>query len=141
MTPPQSPDFNPDATAAQRQGSAARRQYAMNTPEKPSAGSLHPACSATDRNVELAISTMNRRIDEFSELQKGWDSYGAEPINESTRRLAKQLTEVLPAGKGGWIVVPCIDGSITFESNASVITVWSESPNDKLRPVETQPYD
>lgn len=53
-----------------------------------------------------------KRVREFRGLQKGWDSYGAEPIQEEAIQYAESL--LLKLGDN-WQPVPCSDGGIQLE--------------------------
>lgn len=59
-----------------------------------------------------------RRIESLADLELGWDSYEAEPIQRDCIEATKEMAHAL--GKGiceHLSVVPCVDGGVQLESH------------------------
>jgi hypothetical protein len=68
------------------------------------------------------------------DLKKGWDSYGAPPIEEGCIQKAYELWRCLP---GEWVVVPYPDGGVQLDQHRDgfdieiVVSSYSETPKQK----------
>ena len=60
-------------------------------------------------------------LNSFLELEKNWDSYGAEPLAVEIVEKAKTLLDELP--NWGWVPAPGSDGSIQLETNHDGVDV------------------
>jgi len=49
---------------------------------------------------------------QMAHLEKGWDSYGARPIDQ---RAIDRAVLMLDSLQGNWQAVPCSDGSVQLE--------------------------
>ena len=76
----------------------------------------------------MTLDQILKRIDSFSELEKGWLGEGdGEPISKETIELAKKIAKVLPQSSdkdGQWFPAPTSEGSIQFEAGNEEIEVW-----------------
>jgi len=61
---------------------------------------------------EVSTATQLKRVQGFSELKPGWDSYDALPIDPEVIEQAKRL---LPRLGWGWVAVPTASGGIQLE--------------------------
>ena len=53
-----------------------------------------------------------RKLDEFSDLSQGWDSYSGKPIHKEAINTAKAMIWKLG---DGWTPIPCSDGGVQLE--------------------------
>lgn len=90
-----------------------------------------------DNNKEL-----HSRIDEFTKLPKGWDSYGGIPVTLTVAAEAKDFLGYLP--HWSWQIVPGSDGSIQIEYHGHGFDIEINiadaiQPSETIVPVPTAP--
>ena|SRR5437660_1147917 len=73
-------------------------------------------------------STAFEAINRLESLKKGWDSYGAPPIEKASRELAKQWLNEFQAILGSTYVEPLVDPT----PEAGVALVWRKKWGEEL---------